>query len=258
MSRSFELLRWLWYFDRVKSWRARYWSCFYLGKNGLARFTNRCDSSCSLFEFKYTLTGFYLSDRFDLSSLFEMSNAKNWSFTLNNYVDADIAAIELLAVECSYLIYGKEIGESGTPHLQGCFTLHKRKRFLSVKSLFGPSSSVHLSATRNLFAAQEYCKKDGDFQEFGTAAPGSGCRSDLDAFKDDVKQGNHDLASLREIHTEVCAKYYRFVIDYVNDNAPKKFLDARPFYHWQGRLNDTLCLPPDEGNTPYQLFFPAK
>jgi hypothetical protein len=56
------------------------------------------------------------------------SKYKYWCFTLNNYTDEDIFEINSLIEfnsNMNYLCYGKEIGESGTIHLQGYFELLK-------------------------------------------------------------------------------------------------------------------------------------
>lgn len=45
---------------------------------------------------------------------------RNFTFTHNNYQNTDIED----SIECKYIAYSHEVGESGTPHLQGyvCFT----------------------------------------------------------------------------------------------------------------------------------------
>lgn len=91
-----------------------------------------------------------------------MARYRNFCFTQNNYTDT-LLADEL---SCKYIIYGKEVGESGTPHLQG-FVSFQNNRTLSaaIKSLPG----CHVEIARNVPAAIEYCKKDGDFTERGVA-----------------------------------------------------------------------------------------
>jgi len=50
----------------------------------------------------------------------QISPAKKWCFTMNNYTEeAYSSIIRVLDDSCDVAIIGKEIGESGTPHLQG-------------------------------------------------------------------------------------------------------------------------------------------
>lgn len=102
-----------------------------------------------------------------------MSRAKNWCFTLNNYNDADQDNLRALATtdEVSFLVFGREIGESGTPHLQGYLEFSVRKRLSQVKALV--SQRAHLEVRRGTGPeAREYCLKDEDFEEFGELARG--------------------------------------------------------------------------------------
>ena len=89
-----------------------------------------------------------------------MSRIRNFCFTHNNYPNTELED----NLECKYIIYGKEVGEQGTPHLQG-FVSFANGRTLSavIKALPG----CHVEVARNLTAAMEYCKKEGDFTERG-------------------------------------------------------------------------------------------
>jgi len=172
------------------------------------------------------------------------SRAKNWAFTLNNYTAADVSRLRTPSAEVVYLIAGKEVGDSGTPHLQGYVSFRSRKRLTQAKAFVG--NTAHLEVARNPNAAAEYCKKDGDFFEVGHPPEGAGHRSDLDAFKDDVKSGNHDLAQIREIHSDAYAKYPRFCLEYLQDNLPKKTIEAHPLHQWQADMNVVLNGEPDD------------
>jgi len=90
-----------------------------------------------------------------------MSKFRNFAFTHNNYTDTDLED----GLDCKYIIYGREVGDSGTPHLQGT-VVFKTQRSLSavIKSLPG----CHVEVARDVFASIEYCRKDGDFVERGT------------------------------------------------------------------------------------------
>ncbi len=65
-----------------------------------------------------------------------MPRNKNHCFTLNNYTDQDIEDIEKFHTNyCQYMTYSKEVGESGTPHLQGWFILKRESSMKSIKSV---------------------------------------------------------------------------------------------------------------------------
>lgn len=91
-----------------------------------------------------------------------MARSCNFTFTHNNYPDTCLED----DIECQYIIYGKEIGASGTPHLQGLIRFGSQRTLSSViKKLPG----CHVEIARSLHHAIEYCKKDGDFTERGIA-----------------------------------------------------------------------------------------
>lgn len=88
-----------------------------------------------------------------------------WVFTLNNYGEID----EFELSECKkfdYIVYGKEVGEGGTPHLQGYIYSTKK---LSLRQLKKISPKAHWEQRKGTHQqAREYCIKDGDFFEQGT------------------------------------------------------------------------------------------
>lgn len=169
---------------------------------------------------------------------------KSWCFTLNNYTPADVDRLSR-PIDCiDYLIFGKEVGESGTPHLQGTVCFKSRKGLAQVIAVIG---QCHCSPTRNLAQSIEYCKKEGNFVEWGIVpTTNAGKRTDLDAFKDSVKGGVTDLSELRELHSSVCALYPRFVKEYIDDNRESITVTTYPLRQWQQDLNEILRHEPDK------------
>ena len=98
-----------------------------------------------------------------------MERSRGWVFTLNNYAIEDIVVLDQLDVK--YMLYGKEIGESGTPHLQGMVYLHLQKTLKATKAFIG-INEIHLEVMRHIEKSIVYCKKDGQFTERGTAPKG--------------------------------------------------------------------------------------
>lgn len=178
--------------------------------------------------------------------IFSVMGSKNWCFTLNNYSDEDITRLSNLVAsepKVLYIIFGKEVGDSGTPHLQGFLSLQQRMRLGPLKRIVSPRA--HLKTARNVFASIQYCKKDNDWVEFGTMSPGQGKRNDIEDFKKAVKEGMFSLRDVREEHSEVYAKYTRYCQEYIRDNMPKVVIPDHNLRPWQEHLNSLLSEPAD-------------
>lgn len=170
--------------------------------------------------------------------------AKRWCFTLNNYSAEDIERITALEenADVQYVIFGREVSSTGTPHLQGFVYFRSRKYMSQCIQIVGQS---HFSVTRSVQASIDYCKKDGDFTEIGDPPKEKGSRTDLEAFKHDVKDGMLDMKTLREVHSKVVADYPSFVRSYVKDNRSVPEVRSHPLRVWQSELNEYLNRPPD-------------
>lgn len=87
-----------------------------------------------------------------------------WCWTINNYDDSVIESLTSFAAECTYIVWGKEVGESGTPHLQGCH-VGKQCRLSALKKIL---PTAHFEVMRGTVEqAAEYCKKDKQYTEHG-------------------------------------------------------------------------------------------
>jgi Putative viral replication protein len=156
------------------------------------------------------------------------TRAKHWCFTLNNYTNEHLTTLRnALAREntpkITFLLFGREVApDTQTPHLQGFVSFQEKTRRNQILRIL---PQCHLSSARNIPASIEYCKKEGDYEEFGdsplTHLENRGHRTDLDAFKTSVEEGTTDLSKLYSEHSEVCAKYPSFVRSYLHLKAPK-------------------------------------
>lgn len=93
---------------------------------------------------------------------------KHWVFTLNNYVPGDETGSWLLPFE--YAVLGQEVGESGTPHIQGYVIFKKKYRLNQLKSHSSQGNRCHWepqSVYSTPAQAADYCMKEGNFKEFG-------------------------------------------------------------------------------------------
>ena len=94
------------------------------------------------------------------------ARGKAWLFTLNNWTEDEFATASafLSGPTVDYGIIGKEVGESGTPHLQGYCLFRTRARFEQLEKLGG---RAHIERARGSpLSNKEYCSKEGDYIEF--------------------------------------------------------------------------------------------
>lgn len=94
----------------------------------------------------------------------QISCAKKWCFTMNNYTDSSLSSIFSFLKVGDRSIVGKEVGETGTKHLQGFIEFKAKCRPLERIKIQGIHwEKCRLSAQTNI----EYCSKDGDYEIFG-------------------------------------------------------------------------------------------
>jgi len=95
---------------------------------------------------------------------------RNYCFTLNNYAlpqEEQLQQLVTVSGDAVYIIYGREVGEQGTPHLQGQVVFKHAVTFNTAKQRL--PYGCHLEPTKDLAASMLYCKKEGDWVDYGTA-----------------------------------------------------------------------------------------
>lgn len=87
-----------------------------------------------------------------------------WEFTFNNYSESDILELvnkfnyidHTTTNSCKYF-FAKEVGESGTPHLQGFCQFKLKMSLAQLRTLFGDGLSWR--NVKNKVAIEKYCQK---------------------------------------------------------------------------------------------------
>jgi len=143
-----------------------------------------------------------------------MSTSKRWCFTLNNWTQEEYDA--MITTPAVYLVIGKEIGKTGTPHLQGFATFQTMQRMSAMQKI---SKRAHWeTAYGTTEQAAEYCKKDGDYEERGVMPKpkGEGEKERWAAAKKAAQAGKLD-----DIPEDIYVRYYRTLKEIAKDHMVK-------------------------------------
>lgn len=183
------------------------------------------------------------------------SQAKHWRFTIN-FAGADghrereeysvglrdriLQQIE--SGSLAYAIIGREMGASGTNHLQGHLSWKIKQRFNRTKTVVGGRAWIAVSTYPK--ASAQYCKKENDYEEFGTPPiTCQGKRNDIARFVDDARDGL-SWNQLAETHPAVMIKYWNNAQKWHDGRRTWRSLDA-----WEGPYVTYLWGPSGTGKT---------
>lgn len=94
-----------------------------------------------------------------------------YDFVLNNYTEREVCQIkDTIKRLCKKGGFGEEVGESGTPHLQGYISLIKKQRITGLLKEPG-FARASFRAVRNENALIDYIQKDGNTWTHGFPKP---------------------------------------------------------------------------------------
>lgn len=134
-------------------------------------------------------------------------------FTKNNWTEEDYRALWEESL-FSYLIMGKEVGETGTPHLQGYAEFHKKAKWAALSKKY----KMHCETAKTSTQAIEYCKKSGDFAEKGTPKLDGGL-SEKNRWEDArtaAKEGR-----IEDLPADIYWRFYRTAKEIAKDHMVK-------------------------------------
>jgi len=172
----------------------------------------------------------------------------NFCATVNNYTDECVENMKKFISEyCSYGVFGYEVGESGTPHLQIYCELKGRMALSNIrKNTTAKIANVEPRYSDYPKESAGYCKKGptrdcdkpdvgwilyfdnphADFKgyEFGKeniASPGT--RTDIAAASKVIQNGEKTVRELRNENPNIFHQYGRTLQELENDRHRKKF-----------------------------------
>lgn len=108
--------------------------------------------------------------------------AKTWMFTVNNWTPEELDNI--LKWDVTRMRVAEEVGEEGTPHLQGCVTFLRKYRLAALKKL---QSRAHWEVAKAIDAFNYECKDGCKVHEIDNRRQGK--RSDLEGVYALVESG---------------------------------------------------------------------
>lgn len=160
-----------------------------------------------------------------------MSSQRNrcWCFTINNFSDSDIFGVKQLFSLCAYGIYGKEIGENGTPHLQGYIRLKDALTLAKVKKYL---TRAHLEIAKgNDEQNKEYCSKQEDFYEIGEVSK-QGKRNDIESVAKLIKERKITLTDVMFDYPTLYMKYSRSLEKMFDAVTEPRTDQPKVFWRW--------------------------
>ncbi len=160
--------------------------------------------------------------------------SKHWCFTINNPTPSD----NPFPVNASYLVYGHETSDSGTPHYQG-YIIYNKLCYATAVTKHMPRAAHYIKYKDSTpLQASTYCKKDGNFIEYGTL-PGNTSHDIWALAYQSAIDGNFD-----DIPKSMLIRYYHCFKRIRQDNPPT-------VYNLSHRDNIWILAPTGYGKSTY-------
>lgn len=145
------------------------------------------------------------------------SKSRAWVFTWNNYSPKEEAYVQ--QIPCQYLVYGREVGEKGTPHLQGFIYFKSPRKFGPTRARF---KNNHLEKAMDNLKAIEYCKKDGNVFEKGEAPTRTSGEEEKERWETAKRLAIAQKIDDEEMPADIYVRCYRGLKTIAADHAPDR------------------------------------
>jgi len=167
----------------------------------------------------------------------EGRGVRRWCFTLNNYTDKEVNDLkDWLTTNCDYHLVHYEVGEQGTPHLQGYLRLKNTAVSSALHKKPGLKRASLFICKGNEEQNIKYCSKGGPetlCSTSGIPQPGQGARTDLKEAAALVRDGGHKaIKKIAFEKPDLIVKYGRGFKELLEVLDIGRMLDEAPQAIW--------------------------
>ena len=152
-----------------------------------------------------------------------MASGRTWVFTVNNYAEEDINWV--MNLECVKVCCAKEVGESGTPHLQGAVTFKRMYRLAGLKKLNTKAHWEKALATQDF----NYCKKAGSEVIRDENNIKQGKRTDIEEIRDCLEAGDDIQQVHKKARSMQAVQFAKSWFNVMGNHLPK---NTKITVHW--------------------------
>ena len=143
------------------------------------------------------------------------NQARTWVFTVNNYTEEDIKWVMVL--ECNKIVCSKEMGDEGTPHLQGAVTFKRMYTLNQLKKLHGKAHWEVALAKQDF----NYCKKAGSEVIRDECFKMQGKRTDIENIREGLEAGDDMRQVLKKARSMASVNFAKTWFTEMADHLPK-------------------------------------
>ena len=140
--------------------------------------------------------------------------SKSWEITINNYTEEDINWV--MDLDVSSCCISKEVGEEGTPHLQGRITFKRAYRLAQLKKLH---PKAHWDITK-CGSDTNYFKKLGS-EKLREVTKAKRQRTDIQEIRDELIAGDNIQEIMKKARTQGQVQFAEKWYKYMGDPLPK-------------------------------------
>lgn len=124
-----------------------------------------------------------------------LEKSRTWVFTVNHFTEEDIKWV--MDLEVNRITVAKEVGDEGTPHLQGAVTFKRVYTFSQVKKLHPKAHWEQAKAAQDF----NYCRKAGSEVIRDERRSVQGKRTDIEEIREGLEAGDDMKQVLKKART---------------------------------------------------------